>query len=96
MISHKIRGVSVGAPYDGRTESGYRSAKRYIFRIGGKPSYTSDAEAIFSFLFLYLPDGTMRELIRLFDEKLETISALSGKLEQREPSGDAFADALSA
>ena len=80
MISHRIRGISVGAPMDETHPSGYRPPKRYLFRIGGKPDYTRDAEAIFSFLFLYLPDGTMRELIRLFDEKLETISDLGRKL----------------
>ena len=81
MISHRIRGLSLGAPADERHPSGFRPAKRYTVRIGGKPDFTRDAEQVFSFLFLYLPDGTIRELIRLFDEKLETISDLGRKLE---------------
>jgi hypothetical protein len=74
MISHKIRGLSVGAPVDERSVTGYRRTKRYMFRVGGKPDYFRDAEAIFSFLFLYVPDGTMQELIRMIKDKLDTIA----------------------
>ena len=68
--------LSIGAPIDEKTRSGYRQPYLQMIRVSGRPRYRQDAESLFRFLIRYIPDGTIQELIRLFDEKLDTISSI--------------------
>lgn len=67
-IRHKVRGLRIGPP------EGLASQEITVF-VRGEINFERDAMELFSFLFTKVPDGTIRALLRIINEKLDTVIA---------------------
>ena len=76
-IRHKVRGLRIGPP------EGLTPQEITVF-VRGKIDFERDAMELFSFLFTKVPDGTIRALLRLISQKLDSIieEDLRRKIEQ--------------